>query len=160
MGLSELFHFSGMHYLSARLYFSYFFLAPVHVKGFNVYGGGFETKGKVRPGNVFNTILGLEFSLTQRWALALDITHSYQNKTRFSGNQGILKIGEGAIVGGPSKNQISLAPAIEYNFSENVGVIAGAWFTIAGRNSTEFVSGVIAVNVYGSFSRKKMLNLN
>jgi hypothetical protein len=41
----------------------------------------------------------------------------------------------------------SLAPAIEYNWSDYVGIITGAWFTIAGRNALTFISSVTALNV-------------
>jgi hypothetical protein len=41
----------------------------------------------------------------------------------------------------------SLAPAIEYNFNSRVGIIAGAKFTVAGRNATAVVIPVAAVNI-------------
>jgi hypothetical protein len=40
----------------------------------------------------------------------------------------------------------SLAPALEYNWSENAGVIAGVAFTVAGRNTSATVMPVMAVN--------------
>jgi hypothetical protein len=140
---SRLFHFgNGVHYLATRLSISYTLSAPVHVKGMNAYGGGPGTNGKVYPGNSLGTLLGLEYSMTQHWVLACDIANFYNNKTRFSGRTG------GNAVGSPSNNQLSIAPALEYNWSENIGVIGGVWWTIAGRNATAFKSGVIALNYY------------
>ncbi len=145
----RLFHFgNGVHYLNTRLSFSYTIPAPVHVKGWNTYGGGCGTRGKVYPGNLFSTFLGLEWTVTQHWALACDIVNLYQNKTRFSGHKGESAPGIPNSVGGPSSNQISIAPAIEYNWSAGLGIIGGVWWTIAGRNTPEFVSGVIALNYY------------
>lgn len=53
-----------------------------------------------------------------------------------------------AVVGTPSFNQISIAPALEYNWNANLGIIGGAWFTVAGRNTADFFQWVIAFNLY------------
>jgi len=145
---SRLFHFSGAHYLAARYYIAYFMPTPVHVKGFNAYGGAKHTHGTAYPGNMFLTILGLEYTLNKNWVLASDIQYQHFNKTRFSGRHGKDTAGQRAKVGGPSQEQISIAPAIEYNWNEWAGVIGGAWFTIAGRNSVQFLSWVFAINIY------------
>jgi hypothetical protein len=41
----------------------------------------------------------------------------------------------------------SLAPAIEYNFTSRVGVIAGAKLTTSGRNASAVVIPVAAINI-------------
>jgi len=144
---SRLFHFSELHYLAARWAFIYTVPNAVYVKGYNAYGGGFGTRGKVYPGPSFFSDIGLEYSLSQNWALALDIVYAHNNHTRFKGRRGCT---DGMLnsVGGPSSESFSLAPAFEYNWSENYGLIAGVWFSIAGRNTAEFVNGVIAINIY------------
>jgi hypothetical protein len=144
---SDLFHFSGVHFLSMRLAFSYTVPNSVHVKGFNVYGGGEGTHGTVYPGPFFTADLGMEYTLARKWALALDVLYVHSNHTRFSGHKGETD-GVPNAIGGPSSEQFSLAPAIEYNWNGNYGIIAGVWFSIAGRNTTEFVNGVIALNIY------------
>ncbi len=48
----------------------------------------------------------------------------------------------------PTSAQFSIAPAIEYNWNANIGIIFGSWFTLAGKNSTQFTSGVFAFNYY------------
>jgi len=161
--LSKLFRLSGIHFLALRLELGYGYSAPVHVKGFNAYGGGYGTKGVVFPGNNPFAILGLELSLTQRWVFAMDIYDTYTNKTRFKGQTGYLAPEIGTILNAaspnqilfmpaamksPSSNQLSLAPALEYNWSPNLGIIGGVWFTVAGRNASRFISGVIAFNYY------------
>ena len=138
---SRLFHFKEAHFLAPRLYFGYTVPNPVHVKNLNFYGGAKGTRGKVYPGNTFITLLGLEYSLSANWALACDFEYIHQNKTRFSGKTIVP-------VTSPSSEQFSIAPAFEYNWSANVGLIAGAWFSFAGRNSSDFASGIIAVNIY------------
>jgi hypothetical protein len=46
----------------------------------------------------------------------------------------------------PVSQALILAPAVEYNFSPVLGVIAGARIIPAGRNTTASVTPVIAVN--------------
>ncbi|MFI5333973.1 MAG: hypothetical protein ACHQT8_02255 [Chlamydiales bacterium] len=135
---------------SLNTYFTleYLFAPPVHVRGYNTYGGGFGTRGTVRPGNIFTAILSGELNLTKNWVLVLDIQNIYGNKSSFSGKHGKNADGTRASVGAPSFNELTLAPAIEYNFSAKWGVIAGAWFAIAGRNTERFAGGTIAINWY------------
>lgn len=142
--MSRTFHFSGVHYLQVRWALFQNFHTPAHVKGFNSYGGDFGTKGKVHPGNLLRALTSFEYTLTKHWALACDIEYRHFTKTRFSGNRGP---GSPA-VGRHSSEQFSIAPAIEYNWSRNLGIIAGSWFSLAGRNSDEFVSSVVALNYY------------
>lgn len=138
---SKLFRFSPVQFLSSRFFCGYTFPNPVHVKGLNVYGGGPGTSGKAYPGNTLTTILGLEYTPTPHWALACDFEYQHQNKSRFSGKTV-------APMTSPSSEQFSVAPAFEYNWNAYVGLISGVWFSFAGRNASQFVSGVVAVNIY------------
>jgi hypothetical protein len=87
--------------------------------------------------------VSFEATLNQNWALALDSVYTQTNITEFFGIPGIAFTGTFADVGTPSSEQLSFAPAIEYNFSGNFGIITGCWFSALGRNSTEFRSGVV-----------------
>lgn len=133
-------HLWKSHFLSITYYANYSFQTNVHVHGLNAYGGDDTTRGKVHPGNLFTTLLSFEFSLSQNWVLALDSQYQHGNKTTFKGET----IDP---VSSPSFDQVSLAPAIEYLWNENTGVIAGGWFTVAGRNVDQFNSLVIAVYI-------------
>lgn len=133
------------HPMNFRLALSYAIPSMVEVKGFNTYGGGFGTNGNVHPGQSFSLDFGYEYSFTQNWAGALDVVYVYAAATHFSGDKGIDALGNPASVGGPFNEQLSLAPAIEYNWNENLGFIGGVWFTVWGRNSTAFVSGVLSI---------------
>ena len=88
-------------------------------------------------------IVSFEFILNQKWVLAPDNVYIHADATQFYGTLGTTAAGLPATVGTPSSEQISLAPAIEYNFSANFGIEAGCWFAAWGRNTTEFRSGVI-----------------
>lgn len=132
------------HPMRFRLSLNYQVFSHVRVRDFNAYGGGFGTRGSVHPGGTFSADFGYEFSFNQNWVFALDAVYAYSSKTTFSGHHGLNASGAPATVGGPFNDQLSLAPAIEYNVNPNLGFIAGVWFSPWGRNSLDFVSGVFS----------------
>ena len=140
--LYKVYHLAGKHYLSTTVTGSCILHTPVHVRGFNTYGGGDGCNGKVLPGNQFEGIVSFEFSFNKYWVFSVDNVYIHVNKTQFYGNPGTVD-GDTSSVGGPSTEQVSFAPALEYNFNCNFGIIAGCWFTAWGRNSTQFRSGVV-----------------
>jgi len=130
-----------------RLRFSASYVMPnddVRVKGFNAYGGGFGTDGKIDKGDTLNIDFGYELSITQRWVLACDVAYTYSNANHFSGTSGTKADGTPATHSQVSSDQLSLAPAIEYNVSDKGGFIGGVWFTVAGRNASQFASAVLS----------------
>lgn len=133
------------HPMSARFNFTWTIPSIVHVKGFNVYGGGFGTDGKIRPGFKYSADIGYEFSFTRNWAFALDVVYEFDNEITFSGSPGTSQTGETASNGAGSSDVLSLAPAIEYNPLPNLGMIGGAWFTVYGRNATKFASAIVSI---------------
>ncbi len=135
----SVFYLGGNHFLTWRNSFRYTLPAPVRVKNLNAYGGGRGTNGTVYPAQSFQIDTAIEINFTQRWAFAVDILGNWSGKTRFKGNT----ISPNTA---PSSIQISLAPAIEYNWSSQMGIIFGSWFTVAGRNAVQFSSGVFAFN--------------
>jgi hypothetical protein len=100
----------------------------------------------VLPGNNLQGIASFELSLSKNWALALDNVYTHTDTTQFFGTPGITFDGELSKDKNPSIEEFSMAPAIEYNFSSHFGMIAGCWFSVCGRNSTEFRSGVINID--------------
>jgi len=145
LAFGKILNWASKHPINSRLFLGYNIPTPVSVKGFNVYGGGFGTKGKVKPGNTFTADLGLEVSLTQKWVAAMDFAYVASNRTKFHGNLGTLGDGTSASVGGSSSDNLSLAPAIEYNWNDSFGAVAGVQFSVYGRNSFNFVSGQFSV---------------
>lgn len=147
----KIFSFPQNHVLSTRFTVDYTLVTSVPVKGLNSYGGAPLAKGTVYPGNFLNLDLNFEYNFTQNWVGALDIHYTHINKTTFSGYMplGAPVLGSFVVAPvGPSREVISLAPALEYNFSSNIGLIAGVWFSVAGRNTVTFTSGVLALNIY------------
>lgn len=133
------------HVLRYRLNVTQTLYTSVNVTGFNAYGGGFGTEGVVSPGPVTTLIAAAEYTLTRHWGLALDVSYEIVQATRFSGTAGISPAGVPATVGRGSRELLSVAPAVEYHVNSHVGVIAGPWFTVTGRNASAFLGGVAAI---------------
>lgn len=147
--LGKLFHVRGVHFLNTRLALEYQWPAPVRLLGFNTYGGSFDTNARFFPGQNFEADLGLEYTLSTNWVLACDFVGIWTGKSHFSGNPGTTSLGTPAPLGNPKFSiQYALAPAIEYNWSANLGMIGGCWFTVAGKNAARFWSAVVAFNYY------------
>lgn len=168
----KVYHFGGHHYLAWRMGYNFTFTTPIHIHGVSIWGGSLSTpqtappipaaslfpaavltptldptqiRGTIYPGCVFTVQQGFEYSFTRNLAFALDLQYIHANRTRFSGKN------RGIPMSAPSAEQFSVAPALEYNFNANVGVIAGPWFTVAGRNNNQtnaFISWVFAINIY------------
>ena len=127
-------------YMRGRFTLSYTIPRSVKVAGTSVYSVDPTTLGKVDLGNHFNVSLAGELALTQKIVPALDITYTHSDRKSFNG--------VGTFVKTQSSELVTVAPALEYNFSANLGLIAGAWFTVAGRNTADFTSYVVALNYY------------
>ncbi len=138
---SYIWHISGFHYIQFRSYAEYRFGTPVHVIGLNAYGGDRKTRGTVYPGNYLILSSALEYTLTQRWALACDFLYETHQRNRFSGVFG-------EKINRLSRDEFSLAPAFEYSWSKDLGFTGGVWFSLAGRNCPQFVNGIMTVKAY------------
>ena len=146
--MTKIMFWATQHPVNARLAIAYKLSTPVKVHGFNSYGGGYGTRGVVKPGNSFNADFGIEMSFNQHWVLATDVVYTMSNRTKFHGHFGLTADGTPASVGGGFSDNLSLAPAIEYNWSANLGLLAGVQFSVYGRNSTNFISSIISLT-YG-----------
>jgi len=129
--------------LRARLNLAYTVSGHADVRDTSVYGTQAGFSGKAKPGDSFNVDLAFEYSLTRRWVAALDLAWQRDAATRVTGVDGT---GAAYARRSPVSQALILAPAIEYNISPALGVIAGARIIPAGRNATASVTPVIAVN--------------
>lgn len=146
--LGRLYQVAQNHFFGPRLAFNYTVPTPLHVSNINTYGGAEGTSGTVFPGNYFWVDFGAEYNFTQRWAFAIDLYYQHWNKNRFKGNTGFIEPTVPAVVTKAAAEQFSIAPALEYNWSSYIGIIGGVWFTVGGRNSSRFITGSLAFNVY------------
>ncbi len=144
--MSKLTFWSHKHPMNFRCAYSYTIPTDVHVHGFNAYGGGYDAAGTVTPGQSQQANAAFEYSFTQNWVFACDFVYNWTAKTTFRGNPGHLKDGTPSVVGDGYSDQLSLAPAIEYNPSANLNFVGGVWFDVYGRNTGKFVSGIVVAN--------------
>jgi hypothetical protein len=137
------------HYLRTRLILSRNFASSVFVNGLSSYGGSVDTHGFVKPGDENNADLAFEFTLTQNWVAVLEGYVASGQASRFNGILTVGNIGSPTVTIGSKKfEQRGLAPALEYNFNENVGLIGGVWFPVSGRNTSHFTTYMLALNAF------------
>ena len=142
----ELLEFSATHALRTRFCLAYLYSFDVRRNETIEFNGEINIKGNVKPGNLASLDLSTEFTLTQHWVAVMEAYYLTHQASTFQGNityhqeQNLLNLAH------PAFNQTSIAPAIEYNFSSHVGIIAGVWFTVEGKSSPNFKSAVIALN--------------
>lgn len=136
------------HYFRSRLSLNYLAPSRVSIHGLSSFGGTTQTRGSIDPGDLFTADVAGEFTLNQNWVAVMEAYYATRAATHFNGFIGNNALGMPAGIGHGDIEEITLAPAIEYNFSGNVGIIAGPWFTVAGRETTNFIAYVLALNVY------------
>lgn len=137
------------HYLRTRLILSHLYAAPVKVFGLNSYGGTTSTSGRINPGTENGIDLAFEYTLTQNWVAVMEGTYSKGAATRFNGTLNIGDIGgPSPTIGSGNYNVTALAPALEYNFTDSLGLIGGVWFPVAGRNTSHYMTYVLALNAF------------
>lgn len=136
------------HALRERLSLSYLYAAPVNVRGSNAYGGVADSHGQIKPGNLVSADLAGELSLNKNWVAVMEGFYFSRNSNRFKGYSGVTKGGLPYMFAQNQVSELSLAPAMEFNFSPNVGLIAGVWFSTLGKYAPDFMSTVVALNMY------------
>jgi hypothetical protein len=142
--------------LRTRLDLSYQVSQWASVHGVSVYGTLDGFNGRAHPGQSLFGDLSFEYSVTQKWVLATDFWWEHDGNTRVEG--GYVQSLASALPAPPalsahvvqnsgSDDILYLAPAVEYNWSARMGVIAGARIAAAGRNVGATATPVAAINM-------------
>ena len=158
---------NAKHDLNSHLSITYTYANATNINGVSTYGGSSQTKGTINPGNAITIDLAGEFTLTQQWVAVMEANFIYQQASRFKGIVGVRSATDPILItktnatsmshrlfpnkhnigsrgiGSGNLDQISLAPALEYNLSHNFGVISGVWFTVTGKNTPQFIAPII-----------------
>ena len=158
------------HELNAHFCVIYAMMKDLSLKGFSIYGGSPLTRGRITPGNAVSIDLSGELVLTQHLVAVMEGYVLYQQPStfrskferefrRFESSSRAERIKERLkkllpsrnnlgrpVIGHGSIDLMTLAPALEYNFSKNFGLIGGVWFTKSGKNTPEFISSIVALN--------------
>ncbi|MBE1160964.1 transporter [Dyella acidiphila] len=117
----------------------------VGLKGANAYASGVsqDFRGSVRLGKAIGISTSAEYSIDSHWVLALDLTYNRTGSSILKGSSA-----SGVLEKRSSPRSVySLAPAVEYNFNDRFGLIAGAQLSFAGRNNDAFVTPMAAFDM-------------
>jgi hypothetical protein len=121
------------------------FSRSVNVQDVSVYGTGEGFRGQAKPGPSIFVDAAWEYSMTQRWVLALDATYRYQGNTPVSGYNVSNPRPPFSLNSGTSQ-AFGLAPAIEYNVTRNLGFLFGTRLFPAGRDTAVSITPAVAIN--------------
>jgi hypothetical protein len=130
--------------LRTRLNLSQSFPQTAQVSGASVYGTPAGFTGKARPGAATAFDSAWEYSVTRNWVAAIDL---YYRHARQTGVDGRAATGAVHLTGGPS-DTFAIAPAIEYSWTSNLGVLLGTRFIVPGRNTRPSVTPVVAISAF------------
>ncbi|WP_114239887.1 transporter [Dyella sp. C9] len=125
------------------------FSGRTNLHGVSVYGTGMGFSGNVRPGNSYSADTAFEYSLTRRWVLALDLLFTHNCNTVVSGNTtdpGGEPFPQGVRTHSGSSNAVGFAPALEYSWTPNIGVLLGTRVILDGHGTTGSITPAIALN--------------
>lgn len=117
------------------------FSRRVAVSGVSVFGTSATFHGYAYPGSSFYVDASGEYSATRNWVPALDVAY------RYSGNTNVASVLGTATNSGVSA-EYQFAPAIEYSWASNWGVLLGTRFTLRGRNVTPSTTPAIAISFF------------
>jgi len=136
--------------LRMRLNVSPAFSNNVNVEDVSIYGTGAGFRGHANPGSSFLVDVSWEYSLTRRWVLALDATYRHNGNTRVTGynildpnsvqNPSSIRLDSG------SSEAFGFAPAIEYSWRPNLGVLLGTRVIPAAHNTHATITPAVAIN--------------
>jgi len=136
--------------LRMRFNVSRTFAGRADVDDVSVYGTVPGFHGHAWPGDTFALDAALEYSLTQEWALAFDLTWSRGSSTRVRGHGA-----PDAATAQPvdvhldsgSSIAFGLAPAVEYSWNAHCGLLFGVRVITGGRRTPTTVTPAMALNI-------------
>jgi hypothetical protein len=136
--------------LRMRFNMSQGFSDNVKVEDVSVYSTEAGFRGHAKPGNSSFVGASWEYSLTKRWVLALDATYRHNGNTRTTGSnilgsQRVENLPRLQLDSGSSE-AFGFAPAIEYSWKPNIGVLIGTRVIPASHNTQATITPAVAIN--------------
>ena len=127
------------------------FSGDVVVEDVSVYGTQAGFRGRAKPGSSSFFDVSSEYSVTRSWVLALDVTYRHARSTQVTGfdslNADRLGSPRSVVLTSSPSDAFGLAPAVEYSWTSNVGVLVGVRLITAGRNTAATVTPAVAINI-------------
>jgi hypothetical protein len=133
--------------LRMRFNVSRSFASSVTVNDVSVYGTEQGFHGHAQPGGSWFLNASWEYSLTRSWVLALDATYQHTSSTRVAGHVGSGQDARPIRFESGASDAFGVAPAVEYSWSPNIGVLLGVRVIPAGRNAAFTITPALAVNI-------------
>jgi hypothetical protein len=125
------------------------FSNDVDVEDVSVYGTAAGFRGQAKPGSSFLADSSWEYSVTRRWVLALDVTYRHNWNTRVTGYNADSNSGQNTSavqLNSGSSEVFAFAPAIEYSWKPNLGVLIGTRVIPASHNTNSTITPAVAIN--------------
>lgn len=136
--------------LRMRFNLSEAFSSNVNIEDVSVYGTEAGFRGHAEPGNSFLVDASFEYSLKRRWVLAFDVTYRHNGNTRVIGfdapSRNRVQNPSGIQTDSGSSEAFGFAPAIEYSWKSNLGVLLGTRAILAGHRTTASITPAVAIN--------------
>lgn len=132
--------------LRMRFNVSRAFSQAANVQDISVYGTPKGFRGHANPGPTVLVDNSWEYSLKRGWVLAAEATYRHQGNTPISGYNNQDATRSAILLNSGSSTAFAVAPAIEYSWKPNLGVLLGVRLVPAGRNTSKTITPAIAIN--------------
>jgi hypothetical protein len=137
--------------LRSRLNISYSFSHSIDIRDASIYSTVDGFRGQAKPGSVIEVDWAGEYSASRHWVGAVDLDYLHGAPTAVSGHL-IRRPFAGEDYASietrlSPTTTFSVAPAIEYNLSADLGIIAGVIIPIRGRNASSALTPTLAINI-------------
>lgn len=118
-------------------------LGAARITNASSYGTTQGFRGAAHPGMYGESGFSLEYGISQKWVLAMDLARDWADGAYVHGHDA-----QGHLVRstGDGSGDWMIAPAIEYNWSPRFGVIAGVSTLFAGHNTARVLCPQFAFN--------------
>ncbi|WP_229238440.1 transporter [Dyella amyloliquefaciens] len=137
--------------LRLRLNLTASFSSSTGVHGVSVYGTSDSFHGRAKPGNSYGIDVAAEYSLTRNWVLAMDGLYNHNGNTQVTGADTVDPFGGPPLprnlhMNSGTSDYWGVAPAIEYNWTPNIGVLLGTRVIFGGHHTSSSITPAIALN--------------
>jgi hypothetical protein len=132
--------------LRARLNLTQAVSNTAYIRDASVYGTSTGFRGHATPGAALSLDLAGEYNATRHWVIVMEAIYRHQYNTQVNGHT-LASPTQPITLNSGSSQVFGLAPAIEYNFNNRVGVILGVRLFPAGKSTADSFTPVGAVNM-------------